>query len=148
MDFERAEKWSQNYEQKDFASADDGSEPVTIDARTTKVRALALSRQKGSSWVQKTRWALHDQKKMKRVIEDLDENVKELEDLFPLSYLLDDVKLRMNVVSWFGLISRKVHRRRKKWFRCFVKPQPMLTRSSRQPSREQLWLRVAILSKR
>ena len=61
----------------------DSNEAKTIEFLGSKMRNMALSRQKHSSIKQKTRWALHDQRKFKNLIGDLSDYVNQLEALFP-----------------------------------------------------------------
>lgn len=76
---------------KRYNLKDKGTPPKTesddkvdfIDSLVTKVSSLAIKRQKKSSITQKTRWALRDQSKFQKLLVDIDNDIKDLEDLFP-----------------------------------------------------------------
>lgn len=54
-----------------------------LDAIHQKMRSLAIKRQKRSSFTQKAKWALYEEKQFKRLIEDIDPLVRDLVELFP-----------------------------------------------------------------
>ncbi|KAK5689562.1 hypothetical protein LTR17_026219 [Elasticomyces elasticus] len=61
------------------------SRSANINALVKMMRSIALSRQKQATAMQKTRWALRDEKKLRRLVEDLTGLVSDLVELFPAS---------------------------------------------------------------
>lgn len=82
-DLEDARKTSKRYELETLPPPDESAEAATLDAVTMRMRQLAVKRQKRSSFGQKTLWALRDNRKVSRLIEDLSEHVNSLVQLFP-----------------------------------------------------------------
>ena len=80
--FEDAQIVAKRYKQKPVLDLDK-AENATIEALIARVRGLAIVRQKSSSFGQKTRWALHDEKKFNRLAEDQTDLITKLVDLFP-----------------------------------------------------------------
>lgn len=76
---EDAERAAKRYECEQPAADGD----TRVAAITEKVRTMAIRRQKSSSFVQKARWALHDEKKFGKVIGELSEFITNLTELFP-----------------------------------------------------------------
>lgn len=56
---------------------------ATMATLSEKMRAISVSRQNKTPLRQKAKWALYQEKTFRRIIEDSNELVKELEDLFP-----------------------------------------------------------------
>ena len=84
-DFGDAERVAQRHKVKPQAptSFDAPNEQMAVEVLTERVKAMAIRRQKATSVTKKARWALHDEKKMRRLIEDLDSNITDLVQLFP-----------------------------------------------------------------
>ena len=72
----------------------DEKEIATMDSLAQKVKTLALHRQRHSSFAQKTRWALRDQRRFKKLLDNLTESISELETLFPATRLPGVVEAR------------------------------------------------------
>lgn len=82
-DLKTAEETSQRYKLKNAPPAEQGTEAATMETLSIRVRKMSLGRQNGSSFGQKTRWALHDKKKFGDLVSDLDGNINSLVTLFP-----------------------------------------------------------------
>lgn len=80
--FEDAQNASKRYRLKEATTKPD-TEQLTMDELTARARNMAIRRQKHTSIRQKARWALHDRKKMDRLVEDLGSYVTSLVELFP-----------------------------------------------------------------
>ncbi|KAK5687328.1 hypothetical protein LTS10_001466 [Elasticomyces elasticus] len=62
------------------------SNSANINALVEATRFIASSRQKQATALQKARWALHDEKKLRRLVEDLTSLITDLVELFPASH--------------------------------------------------------------
>ena len=84
-DIEDTEAAAKRYTLEDDAlpASQSDQHEMAMKALTSRVRSMALHRQKSSSFAQKTRWALRDQRKFRNLISDLDHHVTQLETLFP-----------------------------------------------------------------
>lgn len=69
-----------------------GAESSTIEALTLRVRTLALTRQRTASAKDKVMWALRDEKKLKRLIEDVSGHIDSLVELFPAAVATDQTQ--------------------------------------------------------
>lgn len=86
--FEETEKRSKRFSKSPRGPSEgsSGKGPevdADLEAIHQKMRNLALKRQKQSTFIQKARWALYEEKQVKRLIEDIDPLVKDLVELFP-----------------------------------------------------------------
>lgn len=86
--FDETEKRSKKFDKGSRGSGEIGTGPTTdmdadLDAIHQKMRNLALKRQKQSTFTQKAKWALYEEKQFKRLIEDIDPLVRDLVELFP-----------------------------------------------------------------
>lgn len=63
--------------------AQDEKEVATMETLTHRVKTMAIHRQRTSTFGQRTRWALRDQRKFKKLLESLTESISDLEVLFP-----------------------------------------------------------------
>lgn len=71
-----------------FDADTDGS--TAVISVSNKMRSLAAKRQRGASLVKLTRWAIHDQKTLKQLIDDMTTLLDGLELLFPVPSTLRD----------------------------------------------------------
>lgn len=88
--FEETEKRSKRFSKPPRGPGEGSSrQPPDVDADLEaihhKMRSLALKRQKQSTFTQKAKWALYEEKQFKRLIEDIDPLVKDLVELFPVT---------------------------------------------------------------
>lgn len=86
--FEETEKRSKKFEKGSRGPEEGGTGLATdvdvdLEAIHQKMRSLALKRQKQSTFTQKTKWVLYEEKQFKRLIEDIDPLVRDLVELFP-----------------------------------------------------------------
>ena len=79
---EDAQHVSRRYKLKESIIHPD-TEQTTMDELTAQARDLAIRRQGHASIGQKARWALHDRKKLDRLVEDLESYITSLVNLFP-----------------------------------------------------------------
>jgi hypothetical protein len=86
--FEETEKRSRMFEKQSRCPGESSAEQnldldINLEAIHQKMRNLALKRQKQSTFTQKAKWALYEEKQFKRLIEDIEPLVKDLVELFP-----------------------------------------------------------------
>ena len=86
--FEDTKKRSKKFQRPLTGSGEGGTlqapdADADLEAIHQKMRSLALKRQKQSTFTQKAKWVLFEEKQFKRLIEDLDPLVKDLVELFP-----------------------------------------------------------------
>lgn len=90
--FQRAERYAVRHKTarptEGHVNDDDDEEVATVDVLAHRVKTMALHRQKTSSFGQRTRWALLDQRKFKRLLSDLGDSISELETMFPAEQML------------------------------------------------------------
>lgn len=83
-DLETAERSSKRFALESIPQAEEGTkDAATMNELSHQVRKVALSRQRGSSFGQKQRWALQDKRTFKLLIEKLERSIEELASLFP-----------------------------------------------------------------
>lgn len=88
-DIERTEKFAERYNVADIAPgpSKENNELAAMESLSKRVQTLALHRQKSSTFGQKTRWALRDQRKFKKLLDSLSDSISSLETIFPAERL-------------------------------------------------------------
>jgi hypothetical protein len=76
-------------------AVEDERQLTTIDELAKRVDSMAIRRHRKSTLGQKARWALRDHAKFKKLLENLNEHITELERLFPGHASLQDAEKRL-----------------------------------------------------
>lgn len=86
--FDETEQRSKRFDRPSTDTGEGGTIQATdvdadLEAIHQKMRSLVLKRQKQSTFTQKAKWALYEEKQFKRLIKDIDPLVRDLVELFP-----------------------------------------------------------------